>query len=528
MSGHRPSSSLDRRRFLSLAGGGTLAVASAIAGFSSASAWGSPRFGDNPFSLGVASGDPMPDSVVLWTRLAPDPLAADGRGGMPDRTVPVQWQIAEDPDFRNVVRGGVERATPELGHSVHAEVSGLRADREYWYRFRAGREYSDVGRTRTAPAAAAALSSLTFAFASCQNYPDGHFTALRHLAEEDLDLVVHLGDYIYEGDAQGSIGRGHLPEAKCFSLEDYRIRYGQYKSDPDLQACHAAFPWVVVLDDHEVDNNWASDLDGSDNSDGFLDRRAAAFQAYYENTPLRRSSMPDGPDMRLYRRLTYGDLAQFNVVDTRQYRADQACGDGRQIDCDDRLDPSRTMLGDQQESWLLDGLAGSGATWNVMANQIFMMQADHEAGPVQAFGMDTWDGYAGARSRLLSEVHERGVENFVVVTGDAHRSVASDLKTDFDNVDSATVGTEFLGTSISSGGNGRDMDDLGRTWLDENPHMKFHNVQRGYARCELTPDEWRTDYRVVEHVTEPGSGISTRASIYVAAGKPGIQQVEQG
>ncbi|NEE00045.1 alkaline phosphatase D family protein [Phytoactinopolyspora halotolerans] len=514
---------LDRRRFLSLAGGGT----AAIAGFSGASAWGSPRFGDHPFSLGVASGDPTPDGVVLWTRLAPDPLAADGRGGMPDQTVAVQWQIASDPRFRDVVHGGVERATPELGHSVHAEVSGLEPDREYWYRFRVGREISDVGRTRTAPAAGAALSSLTFAFASCQNYPDGHFTALRHMAEEDLNLVVHLGDYIYEGSAQGRIGRGHLPAVECFSLEDYRIRYGQYKSDPDLQACHAAFPWVVVLDDHEVDNNWANDIDGHDNGDGFLDRRTAAFQAYYENLPLRRASMPSGPDMQLYRRLTYGSLARFNVVDTRQYRDNQACGDGRQIDCDDRLDPGRTMLGAEQESWLLDGLAESPATWNVMANQIFMMQADHEDGPVQAFGMDTWDGYAGARSRLLSGVRERDVRNFVVVTGDAHRSVASELKADFDDPDSATVGTEFLGTSLSSGGDGRDMDDLGHTWLAENPHMKFHNVQRGYARCELTPGEWRTDYRVVDRVTEPGGAVSTRASVYVEAGRPGIQQVEE-
>lgn len=524
---HQSSQPVGRRRFLALAGAGSLAVASAIAGFSSSPAWANPRFAQNPFSLGVASGDPLPDGVVLWTRLAPDPVALDGRGGMPGQTVPVMWQVAEDPDFRRVVRGGVERATPELAHSVHVEVSGLRPDREYWYRFRAGREYSDVGRTRTAPAVGAQLSSLAFAFASCQNYPDGYFTAFRHLAEEDLDLVVHLGDYIYEGGGQGSIGRGHLPAVECFSLADYRIRYSQYKSDPDLQACHAVLPWVVILDDHEVDNNWAADLDGQDNGGPeFLDRRAAAFQAYYENMPVRRSALPAGPDMQLYRRLTYGTLAQFDVVDTRQYRDNQACGDGRQIDCDERHDPSRTMLGDAQEAWLLDGLEASTATWNVMANQIFMMQADHEDGPVQAFGMDTWDGYAAARGRLLAGVHERGVENFVVVTGDARRSVAADLKADFDNPESATVGTEFLGTSVSSGGNGQDMDDLGRTWLAENPHMKFHNVQRGYARCELTPRELRTDYRVLPYVLEPDAPISTRASIYVEAGCPGIQQVE--
>jgi alkaline phosphatase D len=529
MPGHHHRHLLDRRRFLVLAGGGTVSAAAAIAGFTTAQAWAEPAFRQYPFTLGVASGDPHPDGVVLWTRLAPDPLAVDGRGGMPERSVAVQWQVAGDPAFRSVVRSGVAKATPELGHSVHVEVAGLQPDREYWYRFRAGREISETGRTATAPAAGAALSSLSFAFASCQNYPDGYFTAFRHIADDDLDLVVHLGDYIYEGAGQGTIGRGHLPAAECFSLSDYRIRYSQYKSDPDLQACHAALPWVVVRDDHEVHNNWADDLDGHDNGgEEFLARRSAAFQAYYENLPLRRASLPAGPDMQLYRRLTYGSLAQFSVVDTRQYRDNQACGDGRQIECEERLDPSRTMLGDAQETWLLDGLEATPATWNVMANQIFMMQADHEAGPVQAFGMDTWDGYAAARSRLLTGVAERGVENFVVVTGDAHRSVAADLKLDFDDADSATVGTEFLGTSISSGGDGRDMDDLGRTWLDENPHMRFHNVQRGYARCELTPTEWRTDYRVLPYVRESGAPISTRARVYVEAGRPGIQEVEEG
>jgi alkaline phosphatase D len=524
---HLRTPPLDRRRFLTLAGGGTLAVASVLAGASNSPAQASPRFPADPFSLGIASGDPSPDGFVLWTRLAPDPLAPDGRGGMPDRVVPVQWQVADDPRFRRVVRAGAERATPELGHSVHAEVSGLQPGRDYWYRFRVGPELSAVGRTRTAPAAGATLPALSFAFASCQNYPDGYFTAFRHLAEEDLDLVLHLGDYIYEGSAQGDIGRAHLPAAECFSLADYRVRYGQYKGDPDLQACHAALPWIVVPDDHEVDNNWADDLDGHDVGGAeFLARRAAAFQAYYENVPLRRSSLPSGPDMQLYRRFSFGDLAQFDVVDTRQYRDNQACGDGRQFDCAERLDPDRTMLGAAQEAWLLDGLAASGATWNVMANQVFVMQGDSAYGPEQAFGMDTWDGYAAARARLFAGIQERAVDNFVVVTGDAHRSVAADLEVNFDDPESPIVGTEFLGTSISSGGDGQDMDDWGRRWLAENPHMKFHNVQRGYARCELTREQWRTDYRVVPFVTEPGAPIRTRASVYVEAGRPGVREVD--
>nr|WP_203417083.1 alkaline phosphatase D family protein [Jiangella ureilytica] len=519
-------STLDRRRFLALTGGGMLTFAAATAGFSAAPVRANPVFRENPFTLGVASGDPLPGGVVLWTRLAPEPLAVDGSGGMAQRAVPVEWQIARDPRFRQVERAGTVRATPELAHAVHAEVGGLEPGREYWYRFRAGRELSPVGRTRTAPAADATPEQVRFGFASCQNYADGYFTAFRHLAEDDVDLVVHLGDYIYEGGNVGSIGRAHLPAAECFSLTDYRVRYSQYKSDPDLQASHAAAPWVVVLDDHEIDNNWADDLDGGDVGGAeFAARRVAALKAYYENTPLRRTSMPSGPDMQLYRRLRYGTLADFNVVDTRQYRDNQACGDGRRIDCEDRLDPARTMLGAAQESWLLDGLSDAPATWKVMANQIFMMQADHEAGPVQAFGMDTWDGYAAARTRLLDGVRERGVDNFVVITGDAHRSVAADLKANFDDPASATVGTEFLATSISSGGDGADQDALGGVWLAENPHMKFHNVQRGYATCTLTADSWRTDYRVVPYVRRPDAPVSTRASVYVEAGVPGVAQV---
>lgn len=518
----------DRRRFLALAGGGTLALA--LAGASTSAVWATPRFREDPFSLGVASGEPDPHGVVLWTRLAPDPVAADGAGGMPGKAVSVAWQVAEDPRFRHVVRAGAEQATPELGHSVHVEVGGLRPDREYWYRFRVGSELSPVGRTRTAPRQDARLTSLSLAAVSCQNYPDGHFTAYQHLAQEDLDVVLHLGDYIYEGAAQGRLGRGHLPAAETFSLADYRVRYGQYKSDPHLRAAHAAAPWLVVLDDHEVENNWANEISQADSEPDqdpavFLQRRAAAFQAYYENMPLRLTSRPHGPDMRLYRHVPFGGLAQISMVDTRQYRDDQACGDGRRIDCVERLEPERTMLGQEQEQWLLRGMQRSAATWQIMGNQVFMMQADHEAGPVQAFGMDTWDGYYAARRRLLSGVRDRGVENFVVLTGDAHRSVAADLKVDFDDTTSPAVGTEFLGTSVSSGADGRDMDDLGRTWLAENPHMRFHNAQRGYMRITATPRELRTDYRVVPYVTTPGAPVHTRASVFVEAGRPGIAHV---
>ena len=516
---------MDRRGFLGLAGAAGLGVGAAIAGFSASAAWGSPTFSGNPFTLGVASGDPLPDGVVLWTRLAPDPLAPDGLGGMPPYLVPVTWEVAEDEGFRRIVRRGVERATPELGHSVHAEVTGLRPGREYFYRFRVGGEVSRVGRTKTAPKASEKLDRLTFAFASCQNYPAGFFTPYQHLAQEDLDLVVFLGDYIYEGPAQGTIGRGHLPATEVFSLADYRVRHAQHKTDVNLSAAHAAFPWIMTWDDHEVENNYADEHseDPNQSPEQFRIRRAAAYQAYYEHLPLRRSAMPKGPDAQLYRRLEYGRLAEFNVLDGRQYRDVQVCGGGSAVPCDDAYDPARSMLGMPQERWLLDGLDKSHATWNVLAQQTVMAQTDVDTGPGLRLPMDNWNGYQASRQRILDGIVDRRVDNVVVITGDAHRSMAADLKQNFDDVTSRTVGTEFLGTSIASGGDGADIDSTGQTWLAANPHIKFYNSRRGYVRCTLTRSAWRSDYRVVPYVTQPGAPVQTQASLVVAAGRPGVQ-----
>jgi alkaline phosphatase D len=512
---------LNRRRFLGVAGAAGAGTAWAISGFSQASSWARPRFPGDPFALGVASGDPLPGGVVLWTRLAPQPLAADGLGGMPARTVPVRWQVAEDERFRDVVAHGVELATPELGHSVHAEVHGLRPGREYYYRFRAGPDISPVGRTKTAPSLDAAVGSMAFAFASCQNFPAGHYTAYKHMAQDDLDLVVHLGDYIYEGGGQGRIGRGHLPHSEIFSLADYRVRHAQHKTDADLRAAHAAFPWVVTWDDHEVENNYADEIseDPAQSREQFLQRRAAAYQAYYEHLPLRRTSLPTGGDMQLYRRLRFGRLAEFNVLDGRQYRSDQV-----PTGSEEAVDSSRTMLGAEQERWLIDGLSASSGTWNVVAQQTVMAEADRDPGPGKRLPNDNWNGYIPARQRLFDGVLERGVDNFVVVTGDAHCSMVADLKQNFDDEASATVGSEFLGTSITSGGDGADLDRRGREWLASNPHMKFYNQRRGYVRCRLDEQQWRSDYRVVPYVTEPGAPVHTEASFVIETGRPGVQR----
>ena len=338
---------VDRRRFLGLGAVGAAAVFTSSSGLlapSTAGAAPTRRQIVDPFTLGVASGEPTPDGVVLWTRLAPDPLHG---GGMPAHRYPVQWQVATDERFRRIVAAGTEHALPELGHSVHAEVSGLRPASWYFYRFRFRGELSPVGRTKTAPAPGAATARTAFALTSCQQFTDGYYTAHRHMSEEDLDLVIQVGDYIYEGTGNPTQLRPHEGTTEPITLENYRNRHAQYKTDADLQACHAAFPWVVVLDDHEIDNNWADEVPQDPPAqphDAFLARRAAAFQAYYEHMPLRRSSIPSGIDIQLYRRLTFGDLLDIHVLDTRQYRSDQ--------DQALRLDPTRTILGDEQEQWL--------------------------------------------------------------------------------------------------------------------------------------------------------------------------------
>ncbi|MEV5297198.1 alkaline phosphatase D family protein [Amycolatopsis methanolica] len=504
------------RRQVLIAGGAALGAA-AFAGWGTASA--SPV--RDPFTLGVASGDPLPDGVVLWTRLAPEPLAADGLGGMPSKAVPVEWQVAADERFGHVVRAGAEIARPESAHTVHAEVSGLRPGAEYFYRFRVGNEISPVGRTKTAPRPGARLDRFSFAFASCQNYPDGFYTAHAHLAQEDLDLVAFLGDYIYEGSGQGSIGRGHTPAAETFNLADYRVRLAQYKGDADLQAAHAAFPWAVVFDDHEVENNWAGDISQPDTEPDqdpavFRQRRAQAFQAYWEHMPLRRAQRPSGPDIRIFRRLTFGDLVDVHLLDTRQYRDDQVAGDAR-------LDSSRTILGAQQKEWLLRNLSGPTARWNVLAQQVFFSQRDFTSGTADSFSDDAWDNYYVERNLVRSKLAQ--ASNPVVITGDVHANYVADVKADFEDPASATVATELVGTSISSGGDGTDQNAGDRVQLAENPHIKFINRKRGYVRNTITRDSWTADYRIVDYVTRPGAPVQTRASFVIEAGRAGARQV---
>lgn len=474
----------------------------------------------SPFTLGVASGDPSPDGVVLWTRLALDPL---GGGGMPPQAIDVTWQIARDERMRDVVLRGTIAARPEWAHSVHVEVDGLDPDRWYWYQFRAGDAQSPVGRTRTLPRPGGRVDRMRFAFLSCQHFEQGLFTAHGHLARESVDLAFHLGDYIYENEGVDGRVRKHLG-SECLSLDGYRQRYAQYKMDPELQAAHAACPWIVTPDDHEVDNNYAGDL--SEHllpRDVFLLRRAAAYQAYFEHMPLRRTSMARGAYLQLYRQFTFGDLGAFFVLDTRQYRTDQPCFDGSKAPCDGVADPRATLLGDDQERWLLDAMDQSRARWNVLPQQVMMAKVDLASGDGERYSMDQWSAYDVARTRLLEFFATRKPSNPVVLTGDIHTNWVNDLKVDFRSAAAPVVATEFVVTSMSSGGDGSDGASRFKTLAAENPFVRFYNAQRGYVTCDVSPKELVADYRVVDFVTKPGAQIRSLGRFVIENGRPGVQ-----
>ncbi|GIH23784.1 alkaline phosphatase D [Acrocarpospora phusangensis] len=471
----------------------------------------------DPFGVGLASGDPSADGFVLWTRLVLDPLGLNGRGGMPARDYDVQWQVATDERFADIVRTGTETAAWRSAHSVHVELQGLQPGREYFYRFRADGHVSPAGRTRTSPAG---LSPLTFAIAACAHYEHGYYTAYKRLAEQEPDLVVHLGDYMYEYQPDGYTAPGgnirhHSGGQKCATLADYRMRHAQYKSDPDLQAAHAVAPWLVAFDDHEIENNWAGEKSSS-GAPAFERRRASAFQAYYENMPLRRASLPHGAAIKINRRVAWGDLAQFHLLDTRQFRDDQACEDGVRAGCDDRLDEKRTLLGQDQHRWLLSGLKASQARWNLIGQQILMAQKDYKLGPGSEVNLDSWDGYAAERASLLRGLKD--VANPVVLTGDAHMHHAAELHADPGDPDSKAA-VELVTSSIASDGDGyRDVERTAAV-LAENPHISYIDQRRGYILARLTPDTLTADFRTLDYISRRGAPARTSARFTVPSGE---------
>ena len=491
----------------------------------------------DPFALGVASGDPLPGSVVLWTMLK-------GRDGGPlsAQYVPVHWEIAHDPAFRRPARRGTAVATAQLGHSVHVDVGGLTPATTYWYRFRAGGYVSPAGCTRTAPALGSAVSRLRFAIANCQDFQNGYWPAYDGIADEDIDLVMHLGDYIYEYDPHSIYpDRNHSTPAtsgldQLRTLEDYRARHAQYKLDPALQKAHAHAAWIVTWDDHEVENNYASLIDEvGDTGDRyqtpeqFAQQRAVAYQAYYEHMPIRARLVPGSPDLRIFRSFDFGDLARFTVLDTRQYRTDQP-GDQPLDFGPETLGTSNvdgTLTGETQERWLRRRLTSSAARWNVVAQQVMMSRIRFPdftfSGQPFISNLDQWDGYAPQRQRLLSFVAEREISNPVVLAGDIHSSWFSDLRVDPNDLTAPVVASEYVATSISS-----DFPivfdaplKLANPFL--NPHVRyFDGSKRGYLRIDVDRERWLVEQRSVASIAVRQSPVTTTAAYATEAGHPGV------
>ncbi|MEV6350882.1 alkaline phosphatase D family protein [Actinoplanes sp. NPDC051851] len=502
---------IDRR--ILLLGGAATAGALAIPSLASAKA-------PNPFTLGVASGEPDTESVVLWTRLASSPLDSDGHGGMSTKDVSVQWQVATTEKFSTIVAHGTVTAHHRDAHAVHVVAGGLKPGHVYYYRFKAKGHVSPVGRTRTTPALDTYGGTLRMAFASCSHYEAGYFTAYRRMAQDHPDVILHLGDYIYEAGVGKNAVRTHAGKAEIVSLASYRRRYAQYHTDADLKAAHAAAPWLVIPDDHEVENNYAGMIRANDKpaltTAEWKKRRAAAYQAYYENMPLRPRSKPDGNSIRLYRRLRWGKLVTFHMLDTRQFRTNQPCGDEWKV-CGAADAASQTMTGATQEKWLLDGLAQRYGRWDVLAQQIlFARWFDEQGGGY----MDSWDGYRAARARLQQGWRNRNVRNPVVLTGDTHRAWANDLKANYAEPNSAVIGTELACTSITSDGNGNGNETA--PYAAENPHIRWYSERRGYTLASVTPTEMRADFRTIDSVSKKDAAVHTRKSFIIHDGRPGI------
>lgn len=480
------------------------------------------HFPADPFLLGVASGYPTPDGFSVWTRLAPVPLEPDG--GMEPIPAQVVLEVAEDDTFRKIVQQAKLQALPALAHSVHGDVHGLKPDRWYTYRFQSGDAVSPLGRTRTVPPAEVENARLRFAIGSCQHLESGWYVAHRHLLDEDLDLVLFLGDYIYESSREHNVVRRYVG-GEPRTLGDYRVRHAEHRSDLDLQRLHAAVPWLLTWDDHEVDNDWASEQ-GEDLDPAFLERRAAAFQAWFEHMPVPLRMTPSGSSLKLYETVAFGRLARFTMLDDRQYRTPQACpkpgrGGSNVVDveeCPDVNDPERTMLGAEQERWLDSTIATNQQRWNFVGQQTLMAPFDARNDEGQQSWTDGWEGYPAARRRLLESMHSHGLANPVVLGGDVHSTYVANLHRDPRDPSSPIVASEFTCTSITS--DGGTLESSAR-FHALNPHLTYVNGwQRGYLTFDVAPDGCTARVRTVD-VKNPDSGVETVASFVVRSGSPG-------
>lgn len=492
-------------------------------------ALGQASFSNTPFTLGVAAGSPTVDGFVIWTRLAPAPLEG---GGMPDALINLRWELASDADFREPLRTGWVLTRPELAHSAHVELSGLEPGRSYWYRFTLGSWVSPIGRAATLPAADSMPSRLRVAFASCQHFEEGHFGAYRHMYRDAPDWVIFLGDYIYEYGGRPSRVRRHTG-GEARTLADYRNRHAQYKTDPDLQRMHAAAPWLLTWDDHEVANDYARDQSG-DMSPEFPSRRAAAYQAYYEHMPLRHAAWrAGGSELRLYGSHAFGRLAHVHLLDCRQYRSHQACprpgrGGGQVVvanHCAELNTPSRSFLGHEQEAWLERALAESGAVWDVLGQSTLLSPAAIATAGDRRVWTDGWDGYPAARARLLGWLAARPERNAIVLGGDVHSAWAADLKKDFGQAGARAIASEFCGTSVTS--RSRLTREMVAVILRDNPHLHFADPEhRGYAILDIDRARAQVTFRGLENVADPDTAVRTLARFEVRAGTPGTRRAD--
>ncbi len=501
------------------------------------------------FAHGVASGDPLPDNVLLWTRVTPTPDATPGSGAGP--TVELRWEVATDPGFGNVVAAGTTTTGPERDHTVKVAAGGLRPGTEYHYRFTFDGVRSPAGRTRTAPATGAEVARLRLGLVSCSNWQAGYFSAYRHLAaRSDLDGVLHVGDYLYEYPVGGYGARGvtvrpHEPATEILGLADYRRRHAQYKSDPDLQALHRAAPWFITWDDHEYANDtWSGGAENHQPDEGpWAARKAAAHQAYFEWMPVRM-----GPEGRIYRRFRWGRLAELSLLDLRTYRSKQTTPSSG-----DPGDPSRTITGDPQMAWLTSGLSETDARWKLVGNSVMITPislSNIESRFLEALGeliglpvgsvaanADAWDGYTADRRELLGHLDDNKVRNTVFLTGDIHSSWAADIPLDRSSYwwNRNSAATEFVTTSVTSDNIDdilrvapRTVSPIAETALRaRNWHLGYVELDsHGYSVVDVSPERVQVDWYYLNDRLSPTSGVRYGTSMATADGSQRVRTVD--
>lgn len=475
---------------------------------------------DYPFKLGIASGDPSSEGFVLWTRLVADIYDAES---LPASNIPVVWQVSDSENMKTVIQSGTVHAKPDNAHSVHVEVYGLKPDREYFYRFICGGEDSPIGRTRTLPLLGANITQFKFAFASCQDISNGYFAAYRDMLKQDPKLIIHTGDYIYESIYKDGVRR--IPVANALTLSDYRNLYSRYRLDSHLQAAHAACPWLSIWDDHEVENDWGGHYSESiRDQELFLQWKIAAFKAYYEHMPLRLYSRYTRGSARIYQRTQVGNLLEFNLLDCRQFRDPPPCRDdkGQVINytplCDEAKSTSRSMLGEEQEAWLLRGYGTSGASWNTLVQTAPIGPFDFKKGEGTIYKMDGWDGYVSTRQRIIDHIDKNKVRNPVAIGGEIHAFYAGVINKDPFDGDSPAVLSELISTSISSGGGDQRYQQTNEQFSENTFARFFENRFRGYMLCEVNHKEWNSTMRVVDNVNDPASSVNTLNTLTIKDG----------